>query len=67
MLSMFSILFSYRLLICFEKELKKIYGFKKYKICQKPYILKVRKKSKRKPRRRENPGEEERRKERSEE
>jgi hypothetical protein len=33
------------------KKLKKIYEFKKYKICQKPYILKVRKKSKRKPRR----------------
>ena len=31
--------------------MKKNYEFKKYKICQKPYILKSRKKSKRKPRR----------------
>jgi len=38
-------------LICFGKKLKKIYEFKKYKIWQKPYILKVRKKSERKPKR----------------
>jgi hypothetical protein len=51
MLSLISILFSYCLLICFGKKLKKIYEFKKYKIWQKPYILKVRKKSERKPKR----------------
>jgi hypothetical protein len=43
-------------LICFGKKLKKIYEFKKYKICQKPYILKVRKKSKRKPKRKPKRG-----------